>query len=391
MHLLVVADDLTGAADCAARSRTAGLPATIHLGAPQPPLPNGVVAFSTDSRRLPPDDAAHAVAQVLAKMSAPPDAVWYKKIDSTLRGNLGAELEAWLATTGAPCALICPAFPAQGRALTAGRLLLHGVPQPTQLPLLLAAQTRLAVGRVALADVRAGDSRLVTRLRELQGGGSRLFVVDGETDDDLTALLAAAEQALPGVLLCGSAGLAGALAQRLAARAPAVVQPPEAPLPAAGPVLAVVGSASEMARRQIAAVRAAGVAQVIEAGAFDAPQRPDEKENWLLRLPPPAPGVAVEGPAARVWAARLADEALQWLAALRPARLILAGGDTAQAVLARLGAERLAVRCELEPGMPLCRAEGEVDPLPEIALKAGGHGDAGTLARMLSRERQRLS
>jgi uncharacterized protein YgbK (DUF1537 family) len=382
MHLFVVADDLTGAADCAARSRSAGPPATIHLGMPQPPLPDGVVAFSTDSRRLPPDDAAHAAAQVLAKMSAPPDAVWYKKIDSTLRGNLGAELEAWLATTGAPCALICPAFPAQGRALIAGRLHLHGAPQPAQLPLLLAAQTRLAVGRVALADVRAGDSRLALRLRELQDAGSRLFVVDGETDDDLAALLAAAEQAVPGALLCGSAGLAGALAQRLAARAPAVVRPPEAPLPAAGPVLAVVGSASEMARRQIAAVRAAGAAQVIEAGAFDSAPRPIQSENWLLHLPPPAPGVTVEGSAARAWAARLADEALQWIAALRPARLLLAGGDTAQAVLARLGVERLAVRCELEPGMPLCRAEGEIAPLPEIVLKAGGHGDAGTLMRM---------
>lgn len=385
MHLLVVADDLTGAADCAARSRSAGLPATIHLGAPQARLADGVVAFTTDSRHLAPPAAAHEVAQVLAKTSAPPDAVWYKKIDSTLRGNLGAELEAWLATKGAPCALICPAFPAQGRALIAGRLILHGARQPTQLPFLLAEQTRLAVGHVALADVRAGDSRLVTRLRELQGEDSRLLVVDGETDDDLTALLAAAELAVPGALHCGSAGLAGALAQRLAARHPDLVQPQEAPLPAAGPLLAVVGSANEMARRQIAAVRAAGVAQVIEVGASDVPQRPDKNGNWLLHLPQPGVGMAVEGPAARAWAAQLADEAMRWIETLRPARLILTGGDTAQAVLARLEVARLVVLCELAPGMPLCRAEGEGNPRPEIVLKAGGHGDWGTLTRMLSK------
>jgi len=129
-------------------------------------------------------------------------------------------------------------------------------------------------------------------------------------------------------------------------------------------------------------VRAAGVARVVEVGACDPSQLAFQNEHWLLHLPPLAPGMAVEGPAARVWAARLADEAPRWLAALRPARLILVGGDTAQAVLARLGVARLAVRCELEPGMPLCRAEDQSDPLPEIVLKAGGHGDAGTLARM---------
>ena len=131
-------------------------------------------------------------------------------------------------------------------------------------------------------------------------------------------------------------------------------------------------------------MRAAGLAQVVEVGAVDHAPVSSRDENWLLHLPFPAPGVAVEGQAARVLAARLADEAMRWIAALRPARLILSGGDTALAVLARLGVAHLAVLCELEPGMPLCAAVGGAASVPEIVLKAGGHGDAETLVRFRS-------
>ena len=98
--LFVLADDVTGAADCAARCKGAGLPATILIQPTTSPLPTGAVALSSDSRFLPPTQAAEQVVRVfltLQQTTAQAEGViWYKKIDSTLRGNIGTELAAML-------------------------------------------------------------------------------------------------------------------------------------------------------------------------------------------------------------------------------------------------------------------------------------------------------
>ena len=269
MHLLILADDLTGAADCAARCRGAGLPAVIHIGSPRPALAPGVAAFTTDSRHLAPGVAGRAVAQALADLPAPSHAIWYKKIDSTLRGNLGAELEAWLATMGAPCALICPAFPAQGRALVAGRLVLHGAPQPAELPAMLAAQTQLGVMQVKLADVRAGGSAS-------RGGWRR----SARREAACSWSTARRTPISPPCSLRRSrrcrarccAGVRGWPAWWHSGwqfGIPICVTPPELATPATGPVLAIIGSATALSWRQISAVRAAGIARIVEVGAAD--------------------------------------------------------------------------------------------------------------------------
>ena len=116
--LVIVADDLTGAADSAARCVQAGLSAEVWLEPTREPAQVDVVAVSSDSRFLLPAEAAQRVRETLAILATGPTAAgvtWYKKIDSTLRGNLGAELEAMLALLPGKSAVISPAFPAQVR------------------------------------------------------------------------------------------------------------------------------------------------------------------------------------------------------------------------------------------------------------------------------------
>src|SRR5262245_26653808 len=100
MSLLILADDLTGAADCAARCRHAGMLASIALRAPSGTLPLGACAISSDSRWLAPEAAARRVRELIAELPGTSDMRWYKKIDSTLRGNIGAELDAMLDALG---------------------------------------------------------------------------------------------------------------------------------------------------------------------------------------------------------------------------------------------------------------------------------------------------
>jgi uncharacterized protein YgbK (DUF1537 family) len=388
--ILIQADDLTGAADCAARCRHAGLPATIALRPPSGAWTLGACALSSDSRWLAPEPAARRVRKLIAGLPNTSDVRWYKKIDSTLRGNIGAELDAMLDTLGRSVTLICPAFPAQGRGLRDGRLVAPPPIEPIDLPALLSSQSRRPIAAVGLADVRAGTAALACRFTQASQA-AQLVVVDGMTEGDLDTILKAAELALPHALLCGSAGLIGALARRLANDD----APPEAPVSPAGPALIVVGSGSAMAQRQIAHMRQHESIVVIEVGVDLAPgvqlnaltlnalTRFSAGRNVLLHLPPPPVQAALDGPRARELAAHLAAATLKAFEHVRPGLLVLVGGDTAGAVLGLLGVEYLDVMREVAPGMPLVRGSDAHGHNLHIILKAGNHGDETTLERLL--------
>ena len=304
--LLILADDLTGAADTAARCCAAGLAATIFLTPPHPPLPAAVVAFTSDSRHLSPPEAARRVVEV-AQPLVTIDARWYKKIDSTLRGNIGSELDALLDLLDAPAALVCPAFPAQARGLVNGYLIAPNLP-PVGIHLLslLRAQSRYPVLPFSLQDVRSGA--LVERLQRRESSGRALFVVDALTDADL-GLVVDAAQAMPALLFCGSAGLIGELARRQAG-SPELAGFPK-PGSSEGKTVVVVGSGSPMAHRQIGGLLATcptAAHLVVEAG--DIPSAaPLDSPLVLIHQPPPAPGALLDGPIARQRAEKLADAA----------------------------------------------------------------------------------
>jgi D-threonate/D-erythronate kinase len=385
--ILILADDLTGAADTASRCRAAGLPATIFLAPPHPPLPAGVISFTSDSRHLPPEEAARRVGEVAAPLVGE-SALWYKKIDSTLRGNIGAELDALLELLAAPAALVCPAFPAQGRGLVNGHLVAPGGPPVgIHLPSLMREQSRYPVLSFSLADVRSGELAERFHRKDAKGqrrgerGGRSILVVDGTTDEDLGQIVDATES-IPGLLLCGSAGLIGEVAKRQAGGKdlPGFGKPGRSE----GSALVVVGSGSPMAHRQIDGLLAAypdaerlrvdpGVHTLDISG---------QATVTLLHQSPPAPGAVLDGPGARQRADSLADAALACIARSGPDLLLLVGGDTAVAVLSRLGVERLTVQAELLPGMPLCAAEVNGRSL-RVVMKPGSFGDESTLASLL--------
>ena len=395
-RLTIVADDLTGAADSAARAVRAGLRAAVFMDAGYGPAeldtPLDVAAITTDSRHLTPENAGLRVAAAIA--AAGPSASWYKKIDSTLRGNVGAELVAMLSAISDAelAAVVCPAFPAQGRGLADG-FLVHGgaATRPPHVPRLLEAQASLAVAAVGLATVRGGPGTLAAALHRARRGGARLLVVDALSDEDLAVVVAAGQQA--GMLLCGSAGMVGPLAERLQ-RGQAGPAPEPVSLPS-GPILMVVGSGSAMAHQQIRhmqGVDGVGLRRFdgswIGVDLIGAAARP--AGDWLIHLAPPGPDTPLEGPVARANAANLADLAHGVTQRLQPAALIVVGGDTAHFVLRGLGIRRLDMVEELLPGIPLALAVDREGARRAVVLKPGSFGDENTLETLLRQLRQRL-
>jgi len=380
MSLIILADDLTGAADCGACCHQAGIAATIVLPGSRGPEISGALCYTSDSRHLPADLAAVRVHELAASVGEHTGSTWYKKIDSTLRGHLGQELDALLDTLGRSCALVCPAFPAQRRGLLDGYLAIQPAPaQPPHLPTLLARQSRRRVAAVRLNDVRGGAEWLAERLLAERVRGAELLVVDALDDADLQTVLDATLRALPDALLCGSAGLVGTLAAYVARHTP--LWNDAQPAPVAGSALLVIGSGSPMAQRQIEYMRRHQLVATFEQGA-DLPA--GITKDLLLHLPAPPPGAALDGPEARRLAEQLAAAARPLIDAARPGLLFLSGGDTAIGVLASMGVTHLTVLRELLPGVPLALGMDAAGRSHAIVLKAGNHGDEAALATVLA-------
>lgn len=124
MRIAVIADDLTGALDTGVQFSNWGF--TVQVT--DDPLSSvaDVVVVNTDSRGMAQGRAYELVFSVAQKVSG--FDIVYKKTDSTLRGNVGAEIQAVLDATGEETAFLTPCYPPTARCVRAGHLLVDGVP-----------------------------------------------------------------------------------------------------------------------------------------------------------------------------------------------------------------------------------------------------------------------
>lgn len=332
----LLADDLTGALDSAARF--AGRFGTVPVAwAEQPDA--GVLALDSDSRDLPQAEAERRVA-ALAPALAGADLA-FLKIDSLLRGHIAAELAVCMAAGQYNAVAIVPAFPAQGRITRHGRQLAHG----SDVGVDLAGQ--LAARGVPVALRRPGDA--------LPPGVSYW---DAETDADLAEI---ATMARGRVLWCGTGGLAGALGgaiPTLSARLPR-------------PAFALIGSNHPAAIAQLRACRS----RLTLTGPDD-PAVPADGAAIDVAVPAGFGHAAAADTIARSFAALTARIA-------RPGTLIVGGGETLHGLCAALAATGLSVEGELAPGIPVSRLNGGRWDGVRVVSKSGAFGEPSFLARLL--------
>ncbi|MGI3778404.1 MAG: four-carbon acid sugar kinase family protein [Janthinobacterium lividum] len=398
---VIIADDLSGAADCGIACAAAGLETIVVLGERPDEPACRVLSVDADTRGRTRGEAAAETAR-LVRLHAPPSRLVFRKLDSTLRGHVAAELAAVLAVrreAGRAAVLLAPAFPATGRTTRDGVQLLDGVAlQDTAvwrrermagtafLPAML-AQAGLRAVVVGLGQVRAdGLGALVARLAA--DPDVDVLACDAETDDDLARIAAAGFGLGPSLVWAGSAGLAAGLARLLPRAAHAAASPAAGALE--GPVLFVVGSLSAVSARQVAALAALpGVEPLVVAsgvlrqGEGSAAWR--DAEDTLERALGSGRDVVVSlaaEPDADPREGLALCHALARLAAPHAGRigaLVSAGGETARAVLLAFGATGLRLRGEIEPGVPLSLTEGG-RAMP-VVTKAGAFGRDDTLLR----------
>lgn len=229
----IVADDLTGANDTALQFFIKGSNTEIIFDTDEniQNHPNiGTFALTTESRNIDAKEAAQKVWEGAKKLKDNLSVEYfYKKIDSTLRGNIAVETLAMLDAIGYDAAVIAPAFIREGRITIGGYQLLKGVPiertdaardsyapiYDSYIPDILKKQVNESfydsIATIQLNVVAKGAGPITSKLNELVSGGKKLIVIDAVSAIDLEQIVLAITKSQYNILPVGSAGLANAL------------------------------------------------------------------------------------------------------------------------------------------------------------------------------------
>ena len=383
----IVADDLAGAADTAAQFASPARPAVILVG-PQPASvpPDtqraAAVAIDADCRHDKPAECARRVGSAFAQVSETGARLPYLKLDSTLRGNVGASLRAAVEAVAAQAAVLAPAFPERGRTVAGGVLLVDGAP---------VAETEIAsdgAAPVTVSEVSAivrrqwncrcavlsppqcaGAAELADDVAAVLDGGVELVVMDASSPDDLRTIAGAVARIGRHVLPAGSAGLARAFADTAGVRR-LTPPPPRAGSDGPSSVLVLIGSRTAAAAAQIEAVRLEGIV-CLTADSQEAALRASSILS-TGRAVAITPGAAGHESVARVGAQSLAHLD-------RKPGLVLSGGATARCLCDQAGITAFRVGGELQPGVAAGHALLTAGEAVAAVVKGGAAGDAAAV------------
>lgn len=413
-----IADDFTGATDLANNLVREGMRTVQTIGVPGAPLtaPADAAVVALKSRTVPAPEAVAMSLEALRWLRAQGAEQVYFKVcstfDSTPRGNIGPVIDALLDALGSDFTIACPAFPANGRTVYLGHLFVgnvllsessmrhHPLTPMTDANLVrvLQAQTQRRVGLVAADVVARGAAAIGERFAALRAEGVQIAVLDAIGDDDLRRIGAALD-GMP--LVTAGSGIAIGLPANWRARGllAAAQRADELP-PPHGRQAIVSGSCSAATNAQVARFRAGGRPAfavdplAIAAGDDVAAQAlaalvPQLGGGPVLAYATAAPA-AVQAVQAQLGAGRagaLVEQALSQIALglVRAGvrQLVVAGGETAGAVVQALGVRQLAIGAQIDPGVPWtaapCPAAGGATV--HLALKSGNFGGEDFFAK----------
>jgi uncharacterized protein YgbK (DUF1537 family) len=336
LECLLIADDLTGACDAAVHFARRGYRTHVRLESHGEEV--SVLAISAESRHLSAAELRRVMDKLAQRLPVDRARILFKKIDSTLRGNVGAEIAAAAAAFGCEAAVITPAFPAMGRTVEGGYLRVAAAAEFA--PIELAARLR-SQGLEACAHVQP------SAVSAAIDAGARFISVEATCDRDLDAIASLGLASKRRILWAGSAGLASALARTLPWGGPPGPRP--APWPASS-VLFCIGSDHPVTVEQQRHLLALGRSEYV---VLDLSVRQTSLER-VRELVENAAGAATA--------------------------LVLSGGDTASLVCRALGVRRIQLEDEIVPGIPWGYLSGGAFDQSRVATKSGGFGASHALA-----------
>ena len=407
LQLGCIADDLTGATDVASVLVREGLRTTLVVGVPDEAALQGVPGAAVIALKSRTSPAAEAVEQSLASFARLKEAgarqILFKycsTFDSTDRGNIGPVADALLEATGETLTIVCPAYPRNRRTIYRGNLFVgnemlsespmrnHPLTPMTDSNLvrLMSRQSQRAVGLVDYDTVRQGATAIRNALNRLRDAGTGHVVLDATEDAHLIEIAAATRDL---GLLTGGAGIALGLPRVHGAACPTEGHRDDTRFNwPAGPAAILAGSCSAATLEQVR--RAAShypSRQLDPIELVKNPAHADALGRWaceqagdgpvLIHAGQPADAIArIQQTLGRARAGELVEHAFGRIATILVAkgfrRILVAGGETAGAVVGALGVKVLEIGPEIAPGVPWTLAHRE--PTIALALKSGNFG-----------------
>lgn len=404
VKLLVLADDFTGSLDTGVQFRAKGT--RIRFGSPNNCYFSNleeevqVLIVDTESRHLPPEEAAAVIRQVVSDAVAAGVPYIYKKTDSGLRGNIGAELSAALDASGQDLLHFIPAYPQIGRTTKKGIHYIKGIPVGESV---FAKDPFNPVLHSGVKDVIQSQSDIPVSLTGEAFPAKGIVVHDAETEADLTAIAAKLKENNQLTLLAGCAGFAAVLPELLE------LELSEDALPSFTPrLLTLCGSINPITTEQLEAAESAGmpkinltVPQKLQENWMNSPDGQITVAEWAqtiekhtstvidcdgLSNPEELEALRQElGLSFEEMRCRIAQTMGKLTKALldkgTDATLLITGGDTLLAAMNQLGQEELIPIREITPGVVLSQIRYR-EHTYNLLSKSGGFGSRDLLAQL---------
>lgn len=410
----IIADDLTGAMDTGVQLLKRWSDVNVvfdEIYINEIAQESDALVIDTESRNTSPEEAGSKVYAVIESLNGSGLELVYKKIDSTLRGNVGKELEVLLHTGLADLIAFVPALPLNGRTTIKGTHFLNNqlltesdlASDPfssvnsSYIPDIIGRQTSIKTAVVGLSEIRGGRGGILEVLSALREDGCRIIIMDAENEQDLQNIADALENSLLKILPCGSAGLFSRMFVR--------ERPGRMPLEHGRyqkdkPFVVLSGSPAEKSRQQIEFSKGQGVNVLkldkkrIFGGTAAFLQEVGRIGSLAVEYLREAKSVVVDAagegkkelkesysddPGRLLEDGGLIREALSSIALqiaenVSISGMMIFGGDTAVSICKRLGTGAVKILGEVEPLVPFgIFAGGRLDGVPLIT-KAGGFG-----------------
>jgi len=392
---LMIADDFTGSGDAGVQMTKNGIEAHIIFNTLNIEPDNSYV-IDSESRNIPPQEAGEKVRKIMLDMDPYSFEHYYKKIDSTLRGNIKEELMAVDEVLRPDIIVFNPCNPDINRTVEHGILMLHGVRvceteimrdplslvKEDHLKTLLECELNTPVRHFTLAEVRSGNPKM---------DGSRIITFDAIENRDLDYVVRFILRLKKKVLWVGSAGMANSLFS--------AVKPEY-------PVLSLVGSISETSRRQVREAVKQGAQLVeldvgkllqgesLEKAADEALQglkagndvvvvSAREYDDYMRAVDIGKRQKMKRGDVARFTQEKMGELSALILKKTQVAGVFLTGGDTAISFSEKNHARGAKILEEVLPTIALIEMEGGDYPGLKCIVKGGAIGDEHALAKSI--------
>jgi uncharacterized protein YgbK (DUF1537 family) len=423
VKIAIIADDLTGANDSGAQLVRAGLRTSVMINDQRRPSgEHDAIVFDTDSRAVSGAEAYRRVQAVARTVVQDGAGDIYKKMDSTMRGNIGAELDAMYDVCSPDFVIIAPGFPRNGRQVIDGYHYLNGVPlhqseaandpktpvTESFLPRLLAQQTDRPIAFVTYAEIRRGFDEVKRKLDQFKSYGIPYLIFDSEDESDLESIIRIVQATEYRVVWSGSAGLVSYMPLHGDANkiAPIKAMERDKDSDRTAPVLLAIGSASSESRKQVAFVLQQPDVIGVMVRCDLLVSTPDNSRDEIERACALASTGLAGGAHVALYCASDLDDvakaqemgrshgwsptevshriavimgqmASRLLDKQAVAGIVLTGGDIAKQVITQLGASELTLIGEVETGVPIGRLTGGKNI--SAVTKAGSFGSERVL------------